>query len=697
MGYMRSTAKTLREYKHKRGHAESFRNLLPPKPDRNIGREADLIKLKQLLSTTGGHRCLLHGPHGVGKSTLALVVAHELAHQNRYGLVVWLDCQQMIVQHGNLITSPTALRSFSDVLRELAVVLGAGAAVRETELERIQLLRNALSQKETLIVCDEIGNLAEEGLEQFLLNLPDSVDVIATSRTNRRWPQSFWLPPISDSFLEELVASELDRRSLVVNSETISEIVELSSGIPLTALWLCRLLDDGVEISEIESKLKTPDADIYDYCFSLQWDQLESDIALLRTGLLLAMASPLPDEDAVGALGSLQSRSITSSNIRRLKDMNLLIIDDEMITMLPLMREYILAQMFSRDEIETEVLFAWIASLNQRIQGALGLATWKDVFVVIDEFRLELFAALRWMGAIKRGLQRAEFIDIVLDSCYYLYSRGYWTELLNAADWVVPVAATKRPDAAIEIGLTWAVRAEYQQQGLSKATDLFENWQRQLDMSSMEGESSIPFRVKVARGSLRDRSGDETNLATDLEIDAEQLYDLGDIEWACRAMLRVGNIRAENGYTAEATSAFVWVTEHADDAPSSAWSAEMMALARGNLGILANRLERFNEAIELLTQTSELAQTYEEATVHGELAFAYWSLDKFREARNHIQSCFKLIELLGLSASVVESKKGWDLEIGQTLANTSAMHATLQQFKKRFFRSISVKQGQGDR
>jgi predicted ATPase/DNA-binding SARP family transcriptional activator len=128
-----------------------------------VGRDDLLARLDALVAT---ERCVtLIGPGGVGKTRLAVEVAHRTAHDRE---VLWAD----------LVDAQTA----GDVLGRTALAAGTGTP---TDLVTLSPLAEQLASFEGLLVLDNCEQVAPEAAEivDRLLALTDGVRVLATSRT----------------------------------------------------------------------------------------------------------------------------------------------------------------------------------------------------------------------------------------------------------------------------------------------------------------------------------------------------------------------------------------------------------------------------------------------------------------------------------------------------------------------------------
>jgi predicted ATPase/DNA-binding SARP family transcriptional activator len=130
-----------------------------------IGREDELDQIRERLADPSCRLLSLNGPGGIGKTRLALQVAHELLHNFAHG-VFFVPLAHL--SSGELI-SPT-------IADEI------GFSFYNGEEPKIQLL-NYLREKEMLLVMDNLEHLLEEvSFLSEILETSPGIKILATSR-----------------------------------------------------------------------------------------------------------------------------------------------------------------------------------------------------------------------------------------------------------------------------------------------------------------------------------------------------------------------------------------------------------------------------------------------------------------------------------------------------------------------------------
>ncbi len=140
---------------------------LPHRPTRISGRDADIRAVAEHLSAR--RFVTLRGPAGIGKTTLAVALAHELGNQFRDG-IAFRD-----------------LASFEDphqVVSAAASVLGLVDPVEDLTFRLLESLRD----RQLLLVLDSCEHVVEAvaWLAEQIYQCAPSVSILATSRESLR-------------------------------------------------------------------------------------------------------------------------------------------------------------------------------------------------------------------------------------------------------------------------------------------------------------------------------------------------------------------------------------------------------------------------------------------------------------------------------------------------------------------------------
>jgi predicted ATPase len=229
---------------------------LPARLNRLIGRERELAELKDLLGRDDARLINLTGPGGIGKTRLAIEVAHEAAGRFDGAWFVSLES----------VREPAGVAS--------AILRGIGLREADARLPGASLIEH-LARRRALLVIDNFEQVAEAApLISSLLNHCPELKVLVTSRAllHVRAEREYGVPPLAgcgaQAAEEELrrhpgVCLFLDRSPMAAPTpqtlRAIAEICERLDGIPLAielAAGRAKLLSPAAILGRLNHRLQ---------------------------------------------------------------------------------------------------------------------------------------------------------------------------------------------------------------------------------------------------------------------------------------------------------------------------------------------------------------------------------------------------------------------------------------------------------
>jgi transcriptional regulator with XRE-family HTH domain/tetratricopeptide (TPR) repeat protein len=288
---------------------------LPRPPQNFTGREAEVAQLQAHVEHTGARVASVHGMGGMGKTSLALVVAERVSERFPDGQI-FLD----------LRGTSDPLRP-SDAMLHVIRSLDPSRALPKSDAEVAAAYRSLLRSKRVLLVFDNA-----EGRQQVEPLLPpDGSFVLVTSRQRFaiQGEGSVALAPLAPAAARALIDT------LAPHARQVGDtLAGLCSGLPLAlslagralaerpdldpSEYAARLADDSSRLAQLDASEASGGVEA---SFALSFAMLEED---LRAGLCVLAVFPQHfDRSAAGALWQLDA-SASDRRIGTLVRFNLL-------------------------------------------------------------------------------------------------------------------------------------------------------------------------------------------------------------------------------------------------------------------------------------------------------------------------------------------------------------------------------------
>lgn len=514
---------------------------LPLPPTELVGRSRDVETLLELLADSAARLVTLTGPGGVGKTRLALEVAHVIAEGSERVLFVPLSTAHTPALVASLVAEALGLPDVPPA--ELAARAHA-----------------ACCDRATLLVLDNFEHVLEAApLAADLLASVGSLRLLVTSRAplHVRGEREYPVGPLSIEdgavrlFVERVKDVQPEFQLTSENAAVVTAICRRLDALPLAielaAPWikvltpagLSRQLADDVLLStagprDLPKRQQTINATV---AWSYQLLAPEEQRAFRRFG---AIQGPFSIEAASAVLSDGRVGSVTAGDALTaavsLMDKSLLVRADSEVSprphfqMLETVRAYALLALTAAGE--RHVAFEGLARHCLRAaalaaQGLVGPAQveWlNDLRHDLDTYR----AVLRWLIDNERPSDAA---DIASGLTFYWLIRGHATEGLNWFDQIGSLPSLS-PDAEAKV-LVGAAIMSLTQGALPRAREAID---RAVQLSRDHGLTSLLVQAEHVGGHLARAMG-RLDEARDLLTRSAESFKTLRMPWAAGSAL----------------------------------------------------------------------------------------------------------------------------------------------------------------
>ncbi|MGQ9718212.1 MAG: NB-ARC domain-containing protein, partial [Anaerolineae bacterium] len=332
-----------------------YHNLPQPDYVRFVGREKELEWLRRRLSPQDrAWVMVITGIGGVGKSALALAIGHEyrrryeeLPPEERFEAIVWASAKERVLTAGGeerAAPEGRIFRTLGDIYRAIAQALEREDITRASAEEQDEIVQAALTRQRTLLILDNMEEVADEEVRAFVRNLPAPTKAIITTRE--------WIPVGGDELrlmgmeweeAEALMAAEAEARGVGLDEAQRRVLYQRTAGLPLPIRLSVARLASGETFEQVVRWLGDATGDLPRYCVGGQVDlaqQRDPNAGKLLLACSLFDREAGASREALGAVADLP-RADRDDGLTLLQRLNLLNrTDEDRFWMLPIVQEY---------------------------------------------------------------------------------------------------------------------------------------------------------------------------------------------------------------------------------------------------------------------------------------------------------------------------------------------------------------------
>lgn len=446
-----------------------------------IGRQTELTRLLELLSFDhSAHLISVDGIGGVGKTTLVLEAAYHCLQASRgelrehnsevlcgtnndkppptktdstvptFEAIIFTSAKQHYLTAAGLLPRLKREHTLRDIFRAIANTLDRSEITYMPAQEQLDLIRDSLARQRSLLIVDNLETLEDkQDVLSFVYDLPPSVKVVLTTRE-----QALFVPIRLESLPEvdgvRLIDHEAQEKGVTVSPEEAKALYQKTSGIPAAIAYTIGQLAAGYLLEDVLVKVTNAKGDVARFCFESSVQRLKGQPSHRLLMTLALFPKPVLRETIAQIALSVPDPIVTADGLAQLQQLSLVRQRQGRYSLLPLTREYALAELTIEPEIEQEVRSRWV-NWYLSFSEEYGAKDWKEWHLEYTHLEVEwenLHAVLEWCAAKERY---ANLLALWRQIKGYAHVRGYWDDRLDWTDWLIQ-AAEQRSD--------WSTAAE---------------------------------------------------------------------------------------------------------------------------------------------------------------------------------------------------------------------------------------------
>ena len=456
-----------------------------------IGREEEITRLLKFLSPKHGARLIsVDGIGGVGKTTLVLEAAYRCLYASdnseaflnvpTFDAIIFTSAKQYYLAPFGLLPSLAPRRTLHDIFRQIARMLDELDITGVSFEEQLDLIKDALSRQSTLLIVDNLETVEnQQDVLAFLYELPPTVKAVITTRE-----QILFVPVRLTSMPEEdglcLIQHEAQEKGVSLNHKDSQALYKVTGGVPVAISYAVGQLANGYPIKEVLQGVSQSTGDVARFCFDSSVKPLKGQSA---HKLLMALALfPMPAlQDALVQIAVPEANNTTNSDLARLRELSLVRQENNRYSMLPLTREYALAELNAHPDFESEARERWIGWYLDFSQSYAGqdAKEWQQFDGLESEWQ-NLQAVIEWCMVEGRYAQMLKLWQNIEAYTHIMGRREsrlrYWDDRLTWTAWLIQ-AAEQRGDwtvaAKVIVDRAWTLTSMGKQKQLEEADELF--------------------------------------------------------------------------------------------------------------------------------------------------------------------------------------------------------------------------------
>ncbi|TEU19004.1 MAG: tetratricopeptide repeat protein [Anaerolineales bacterium] len=388
---------------------------LPPRGE-FIGREREMERVRQALASRS-YLVVIEGIGGIGKTALALEVAHELWEKGLYEAVVWTTARNRALDLNDVLDTFARTVDYPYI---------AQLPPEEKPTEAAKLMR----AKKCLLLVDNFETIKDEAVPGFLLNLPEPSKALITTRHHALGEaRTIPLKGMEQGEALMLLQLEGERRSVEAiaqaEEKTLLRLYEATGGAPLALKWAVGQLKFGQTLDTVLDGLYKAKGRIFEHMFGRSWEMLSED------GRRILMVMPIfatsASKEAIEAASDVHTWDL-DEGLGQLVEMSLVEVsggleEQQRYSVHPLVRAFAGAELDKEKELEKEAWLQVASYFLDFVEQHSGEDQHSHNMLEVE--RSNITGVLDWSIRVEAwGITK----DLWTHVGYFFWLRGYWSE-----------------------------------------------------------------------------------------------------------------------------------------------------------------------------------------------------------------------------------------------------------------------------
>lgn len=628
-------------------------NLPPRRAKHFVGRRNEKRLVVDLLKGEGA-KVVIFGAGGMGKTTLALEVAHYCMEKHLFESVIWTS-----TEFKSELTLGKLLDTISDVF-------GFEVYKRLNDADKVHRVRQLLRSEQCLLIIDGFELVRDPEMLIFIRTLPRQCRLLITTRylTDALGGEIVHLRELSRLESEELMhALSNNKRLENAPPEVFREIYSACDGMPLALEWAVGQINAGRQTFQavVNSLTQAKAKALYEALFESLYDRLSSTEKQAIWAIVVSIGTI--SKRALRFVVDLNEDEVNET-LEQLIDLSLVYENGEFdeaavqFSVHPLLRNFMQAKLGQQPDVEKRLVERYIRYFSD-------LAERNEYEALrVDDVRF----ILDWCN---RHNQR-KLIQLVYALSYFFFNYGLWGERIEWARQALNASRNLgdyKAEAWMlinELGYMSIQQAKYDsaEEYLREGLQVVQENISMMDTEEIKADAKDKLGWQFMKGLalrylgiLNSNRSDYTEAQRYLEQSVEVFEILKRKSIIANQRIEMAELALERGDTNTARDLFYQAIEyHNKQKDAKPWVIPWIARAYYGLGDIEMQRGKLDEARNFYTTALDLLRVrhdeYEIAQVHLRLALVEEKIGNYESAIGLLEDALRVFARLGTVALV---------------------------------------------